>query len=132
MANTITTQTLLDGDRNAVIKIHIVSDGTAESNTQIVDVSGLSNLDTNVATGEVRLDKVKANLSGFAADLHWDATSNVDIMSVPDGESDHDFKRFGGLANNAGAGKTGDVLMSLRGNSAGDEGTIVLEMVKKP
>jgi hypothetical protein len=41
-----------------------------------------------------------------------------------------DFEKFGGLTNNAGAGKTGDVLFSTADASNGDFYAIVLEMVK--
>jgi hypothetical protein len=41
-----------------------------------------------------------------------------------------DFSSFGGLQNNAGAGKTGDVLFSTLDATAGDFYTVTLEMVK--
>jgi hypothetical protein len=41
-----------------------------------------------------------------------------------------DLTQFGGLWNNAGAGKNGDVLFSTRDASTGDTYMIILEMVK--
>jgi hypothetical protein len=41
-----------------------------------------------------------------------------------------DFTRFSGLTNNAGTGKTGDVLFTTVGATAGDKYTVILELVK--
>jgi len=41
-----------------------------------------------------------------------------------------DFQDFGGLSNNAGSGKTGDILFTTKGHSSGDTYSIVLEMIK--
>jgi len=41
-----------------------------------------------------------------------------------------DFQDFGGLPNNAGSGKNGDILFTTIGHSSGDTYSIVLEMVK--
>jgi hypothetical protein len=41
-----------------------------------------------------------------------------------------DYSSFGGLPNNAGAGKTGDVLFTTVGAAAGDRYTIVIEGIK--
>jgi len=41
-----------------------------------------------------------------------------------------DFSSFGGIPNNAGAGKTGDVLFTTTDFTAGDMYSIVLECTK--
>jgi hypothetical protein len=41
-----------------------------------------------------------------------------------------DYSSFGGLPNNAGTGKTGDVLFTTVGAAAGDRYTIVIEGIK--
>ena len=41
-----------------------------------------------------------------------------------------DFEGFGGLTNNSGAGKTGNIAFTTSDQSAGDMYTIVLECIK--
>lgn len=128
MVNTVTAQTINDGARNLVIKTHIVGDGSGEeSDTSLIDISGF-----NGTFDDVKIMRLQATFRGFSADLHWDATTNVDIKTLP-AEEDHDFcyRQYGGLINNAGTGKTGDILFSTTGLGAGDEGTIILTMKKR-
>ena len=49
MADAVTSQTIVDGDRYAVIKLTNVSDGTGESAVTKVDVSSLASLGSNTA-----------------------------------------------------------------------------------
>lgn len=127
MANTITKQTLVDNERNLVVKVHIVGDGTGDEATAnlLLFSDYTPNLD-----GSETLMKIQSNLVGFSASLIWDATTNVDIMALYAGDSEHDFTAFGGLKNNAGTGVTGNVLLQTVGLGAGDEGTIILCMKK--
>jgi hypothetical protein len=79
----------------------------------------------------VTITKIHALTHGMEVDMYWDATTDVLILSVPPNTMySMDFTQFGGLWNNAGAGKTGDVQFSTRDASAGDTYTIILEMVK--
>ncbi len=125
--STLTLQTLHDGERNAVIKGYITGNAVELSNELFVDVSGLSG-----APSEVRIDKIQANLNGFSGTLLWDATANVAIVDIaPNDDVDQCYKRYGGLTNNAGAGVTGDVLLSTTGIAVGENGFIILSLVKK-
>lgn len=125
MADTITRQTIVDGERNAVVKVHIASDGTGSTNASFLDISALLN-----SPSTVTIERIWAGLSGFSVDLIWDADSNVDIITLPDGDLDWDFRDFGGLPNNAGTGVTGDILFSSRNTTADDEGTIIVSVKK--
>lgn len=129
MANTVDIQTLVDGPRNLVLKIYLESDGAAgELSAQtIVDVSTYSG-----APSEVKIKRIQSDLTGFSASLLWDATTNEEIVNLSEGEGERDYCKFGGLINNAGAGKTGDILLTTEGfAAAGDRGSIVLEMAKR-
>lgn len=125
MANTVTKQKVIDGDRNAVIHVWIAGEaaGSDETDTVIVDVSDLSG-----SPSEVSLQKVHASLSGFTALLEWDATTDVPFFQLPDGsEVNADFCGFGGLQNNAGTGVTGDITITTTGlDAATDHGHITL------
>ena len=126
MANTVEVQTINDGDRNLVIKVHIDGDGSGEETaTNIVDISTLSGSPTSL-----RLLSILSGFVGFSAELLWDATADVHLFEIPDYELDMCFKHFGGIPNNAGAGVTGDVLITTTGLGLGDTGHAVLHFIK--
>ena len=130
MANSITRQTIVDGSRKLVVKIHIEGDGSGEeTNTVLIDASSYT-----PASTDIRIDGIHTALTGFTADLIWDATANVPILNVPDYEYNLNGPQigyFGGFRNNAGAGRTGDILISTTGLGAADHGTITLEITKR-
>ena len=124
MANTISTQVLVDGLKNLVLKVNIVGDGSGdESGTLLIDASAYN-------ADQLTLMHLHGLLNNFTADLLWDATADVRILHVPDYDVDKNFKHFGGLTNNAGAGKTGDILLSTTGLGNGEVGTLILELQK--
>ena len=127
MANLIEKQTVMDGERNLVVKAHIEGDGSGEETaTFLIDMSAYSNSPTSL-----KLLHLKAALTGFSAELYWDATSDIHLFNVPDFDVDQDFGDFGGIPNNAGTGVTGDVNITTTGLGAGDTGHIVLHFLKK-
>ena len=131
MADAVASQTLLDGERMAIMKFTNLSDGTGESKVIKVDVSALSSSASGQACDGVTITKIHASTHGLEVQIYWDATTDVFCWCVPQNSTySMDFEKFGGLTNNAGAGKTGDVLFSTADASAGDFYTIVLEMVK--
>ena len=131
MADAVATQTLLDGERMAIMKFTNLSDGTGESKVLKVDVSTLTSSASGKACDGVTITKIHASTHGLEVQIYWDATTDVFCWCVPQNFTyTMDFEKFGGLTNNAGAGVTGDVLFSTADASAGDFYTIVLEMVK--
>jgi len=131
MADAVTSQTIIDGERNCVMKFTNVSDGTGESAVAKVDVSALASNSAGVACSEVRVVRISHAIVGMSVQLFLDATSNVLLMELAESSNGHmDFKDFGGLPNNAGSGKTGDILLTTKGHSSGDTYSIVLEMIK--
>lgn len=124
MADTVSSQTLIDGVKNVVMKFTNTSDGTGESAVTKVTVSAL-----NGAPSRVRIKKVHYSVAGMVATLLWDATTDVRILDLQ-GDGDFDCWEFGGLYNNAGAGVTGNILLTTTGHTAGDSYSIILEMVK--
>jgi len=130
MADAVATQVLVDGPRRAVLKFTNVSDGTGETDVVKVDVSTLSSYQGNPCTS-VSVNKLDAVTAGMGLNMLWDATTDVLILTL--GSDDFvtfDFSRFGGLTNNAGAGKTGDILFTTLGASSGDRYTVVMEVLK--
>lgn len=131
MADAVTSQTLIDQDRVAVMKFTNISDGTGESAALKVDVSSLSAPAGKVCSG-VSITRVYASTYGMGVDILWDATTDVVALTLADNQSyEYVFDDFGGIWNNSGAGKTGDILFTTVGAAAGDRYTIVLYMVKQ-
>ncbi len=129
MANTVNIRTLADGSKVLELQIYLESDGAAGelSDTILVDASTFTPAFTNES-----VLCVSADLEGFSAVLEWDATTDVPFVALPQGESYHEFRHFGGLVNNAGSGKTGDILITTSGfTAAGDRGSITLSIKKK-
>ena len=131
MADAVTSQTIIDGERNCIIKFTNVSDGSGESAVAKVDVSALTSNAAGVACSEVRVMRVSHAIVGMSVQMFLNATANVLLMELAESSNGHmDFKDFGGLPNNAGSGKNGDILFTTKGHSSGDTYSIVLEMVK--
>ena len=125
MADAVTSQIIVDGSRNTVVKLTNLSDGTGESAVLKVDVSALTG-----SPAAVKIEKIHYTVSGMVATLLWDATTDVRIVDLA-GDGCFDFTGFGGLPNNAGAGVTGDILLTTTGATAADSYTIILELSKK-
>jgi hypothetical protein len=131
MADAVATQILFDGERKAIMKFTNISDGTGETKVTKVDVSTLTPSSFSKACDGVTITKIHALTHGLEVDMYWDATADVLIATIPQNTMySMDLTQFGGLWNNAGAGKNGDVQFSTRDASTGDTYTIILEMVK--
>jgi hypothetical protein len=131
MADAVTSQTIADGERNVVMKFTNVSDGSGEAAVVKVDVSALSSNSRGVACSEVRLMQVRYAVVGMSVQMYFDATANVLLLEIAESSNGNlEFDDFGGISNNSGSGKTGDILFTTVGHTSGDTYMIVLEMVK--
>lgn len=131
MADAVTSQTILDGERLFIGKFTNISDGTGETTVVKIDVSALSANAAGNACNGVKINKIWAQTQGMSVDILWDATTDVLCESIPENQFYlMDYSSFGGLPNNAGAGKTGDVMFTTVGAAAGDRYTITLECIK--
>jgi hypothetical protein len=134
MANSYTLQTLEDGPRNVVIKIDGVLDTSDLSSTLVVDPSLLSDYDINgVKASQLRINRIVYDVEDLLdVQLYWDASTPVRIWNLV-GRGKVDAWRYGGISNNAGAGKTGKITMTTQGWSIGAvlSFTIILELVKQ-
>src|SRR5690606_34949516 len=118
MADAVTSQVLYDGPDAAVIKCTNISDGTGESAVVKVDVSAL-----DPAPSEVVIQRIDYASAGMSVNLLWDATADVVAWVLPAGQhGSFDFSAYegGGISNNAGTGKTGDLVATTVGHTSGD------------
>jgi hypothetical protein len=132
MAITATSQTLFDGERVAIMKFYATMSAT-ENETNVVKVNPSTLLPSNAggACDAVSILKVTALTHGLEVQMNWVATAPVVIELIPQNtQYTQDFSNFGGLTNNAGAGKTGGISFSTLDGGAGDAYTVILEMQK--
>lgn len=129
MADAVTSQTIFDGERMAVMKFTNISDGTGESAVLKVDVSALAPSSFQRPCDGVTIERVHYSIGGMTVSVLWDATTDVPALVLAPGQSTFDFAKIQ-VPNNSGAGKTGDICFTTIGASAGDSYTIMLEMVK--
>lgn len=131
MADAVTSQTILDGERLFIAKYTNISDGTGETGVVKVDVSTLNPNAFGYACNGVKINKIWSTTHGMEVRILFDATTDTFAWMIPQNTNYlMDFSTFGGIPSNAGAGVTGDVLFTTADASAGDMYTIVLECIK--
>ena len=136
MADAVTSQTLVDTDKRAVIKLTNLSDGSGESAVANVDVSALNSHPDGTACSRVTIDQIWYDVGGMRVALEWNASTNVVCMvlggsaAAGNVHGHMDFRSFGGIKNNAGSGINGDLDLSTSGHTNLDHYTIVLELRK--
>ena len=131
MADTVTSQTIQDGDRVAVLKFTNVSDGTGESAVKKVDVSALTTNSAGESCTSVSIARIYWACVGMRVNIEFDATTNVLAMPLPaDSTGDEYYDLFSGIPNNAGSGVTGDIDFTTVGHSSGDAYSIILVLNK--
>ena len=132
MADAVTSTTIQDGNRIAVIQLTNTSDGTGESAVTKIDVSALAaNTDNGQVCTGVKLARIVYSTFGMSVKLLWNANTNTICWDLnADYTTDEDFTGFGGIQNTSGTGKTGDIKLTTTGHSDGDSYVIVLTLVK--
>jgi len=128
MPNTVTQRTLLGSgsDKNIIRLVHVVSDGSEETDLVVYDNSAFVN---DVTKGRL----VKAWISGSdcIARLEWDANTDAPAFSFNPSNGGHwCFKDFGGIDNPGGTGATGDLLLTTAALDSGDEFTIIFHIAQ--
>ncbi len=136
MADAVTSQTLVDTDKRAVIKLTNLSDGSGESSVKKVDVSALNSHPDGTACSRVTIDQIWYDVGGMRVSLEWNASTNVVAMvlggsaAAGNVHGHMDFRSFGGIKNNAGSGITGDLDLTTLHHTNNDAYTIILELKK--
>lgn len=135
MADLVSTQILVDGQRNCVMEFTNVSDGTGEDDVVKVNPALLSPGSLyNIPPVQVAIKRIKFSTKGMGVLIEWDGTNELPIFLIaPDKTDEVEFaKHFGGLVSPPGliAG-TGKILFTTIDAGATSSYTIVLEMRKK-
>jgi hypothetical protein len=131
MADNVTSQTLLDGDRLVIQKFTNISDGTGEAAVVKVDVSTLAKNTYGHSCTGVKINRIWSAAHGMEVLILWDADVNTLAWTVTsNGPYLMDFSSFGGISNNSGTGSNGDIAFTTQGATTGDSYTIILECIK--
>ena len=136
MADAVTSQTLADGDRIAVVKFTNISDGTGESSVEKVDISALAASNAGLTPALATIEQIWYDVGGMRVALEWNATTNV-VAAVLSGSAAAgnvsgymDFRSFGGIKNTEASGVDGDIDLTTHGHTSADHYTIVLQLRK--
>jgi hypothetical protein len=132
MVDNVTSQTLQDGERLVIQKFTNISDGTGETGVVKVNVSALAPNAQGVACTGVKINKIWSSCHGMEVQILWQASTSLLAWILPQNTTYHMCfgEHFGGITNNAGAGKTGNITFTTSDASAGDMYSIVLECIK--
>jgi hypothetical protein len=143
MANVIREQRLIDSNKRSLIKYVILSDGTQESNTRLVDASNLAfALNANgyimqsnthpKSNYRTTVRKIKAfSKTAGSVRLKWEGDANSEIITFGTGTVDFTFENDGAVISNPEANATGDILISTLGLASTDAITIFLDLRKE-
>ena len=131
MADIVTSQTIQDGGKTAVLKFTNESDGSGESSVKKVDVSELATDSAGNACTSVSIARIYWACRGMGVDIEFDATTNVLATTLPaNSTGDEYYDLFGSIPNNAGSGVTGDIDFTTVSASSGDAYSIILVLHK--
>jgi hypothetical protein len=131
MADVVTSQTIQDGQKTAILKFTNVSDGSGEAAVKKVDVSALNANRAGEACTSVSVSRIYWATRGMGVNLEFDASTNVLLTGLPaDSTGDEYYDLFSGIPNNAGSGVTGDIDLTTVAHSSGDTYSIILVLNK--
>lgn len=145
MANLIRQQKIIDSNKRALIKYVVVSDGSQQSNTILVNVSTLAfamNTNGYIASTDAdtkakcrtTIKRVFGQVSSTNAKLklQWHGDANSEIVTMSNGSFDYDFQSMGDGATipNPEANSSGDILISTAGLASGDLVTLFVDLKK--
>ncbi len=129
MPNTVTQRTLIGAgsDRNIYRLIHILSDGSEETDLVVYDNSTLI---ADVSKGKLCQVWLSGSPSATIR-LEWDqGTDSPAFAGDPTNGLHYDFRDFGGICNPNGASATGDLTLTTANLDSGDEVFILIHIVQ--
>lgn len=145
MANLIREQRVIDTNKRCLDKIILVSDGSNESNTVIVNPATMRfalNANGYIMTGYTHPKSIYRTTikriigSNSGTDTHvklkWGGDTNSEIVTFGEGFFNFDFENMGdgAVISNPEANATGNILISTAGFAANDTLTIFIDLRK--
>ncbi len=131
MADAVTSQTLVDGQKTAIFKFTNISDGSGEDAVKKVDVSALSSNQSGQACTGATIEKMWWQCNGMKVKILFDASTDDFCIELGENQSGHhDYTTFGGLVNPASSGSTGDIMFTTVGHTSADTYTVIMQVRK--
>ena len=136
MANSVQIQTLVDSERNLVVKLVGILDTSNVSLATLIDPALVASVNSTGLNSQkptkVAIKKVTYDVEdGLAVNLYWDATADVPIWRFV-GRGFVMGEQVGFLQNNAGTGVNGKVLYDTDGYSSGSLSfSLLIECIKQ-
>ncbi len=129
MAHVVIASVIEQGPKFVVFKTTIMGDGSSGELSKYL-LFDASYFGTNT---KEKIFDVEYCLNGFTAVLYWNATADVQLMSLAKDHPSHiNYIPFGGIPNNAGTGITGDILISTTGLASKTyDGHIIIRLAWK-
>lgn len=119
MADAVTSEYVYSGRRRKVLHLTNISDGTGEAAVVKADLSALTFGEGTVPTYST-VDMIDYNIQGFASvRLHWDHTTDDEIVVLPAGSGTIDFNAVGGKTDPRTSGGAGDIVLTTNGGASG-------------
>lgn len=137
MANTVTIRKLMEGAKSVVLHVYLKCDGASGELTDQVLLDPTTDVTPALtAASKFTIEEIWYDLSGFDAQLEYDATTDTPIWTLVGASGttgEHkDFRSFGGIRDSGGAGATGKIQVTTTGfTAATDQGTIILRIRKE-
>ena len=132
MPNTITNTVINTSTKEAVVYVTLSSDGTEETDYIVFDSSAVATTLGTTDPSDSAIISIYGSISAAAtarAWLEWDASTDVLAFDLPPQESiKANFRSIGGLPNQGGSGKTGDITLTTTGLESGDKITLILHV----
>ena len=121
MADAVTSQTIISGNRNLVMKFTNESDGTGES--------GVTKVANTISTIHLKVARITYAVQGGSVRVQWNASSPTDMV-ILEYAGTMDFTFFGGLPNPNNSGADGAINFTTVSFATGSSYVVTLEMLK--
>lgn len=131
MAHAIITEKIVDGRKLTALKVTIKGDSGTAAELIGAIIFNASDFLTNSADN--KLMEIDYDLNGFSAELFWYASSSVPLISLAkDHPHHHEWWDIGGLVNNGGSGRNGDITITSTGlGSSTKDGFITFYLMQR-
>lgn len=136
MANITTSQILINGERNAVVRFTCLSDGTNENGVVKIDATKNGPFGAKIGAKtfypnlKFRIEGISYDIKNMGLRIQWEGQPNVDAL-VLGNVDDFDFRRWGGIPMAPELSfPTGNILFTTVGAVANSSYTVLLRLLK--
>lgn len=136
MANITTSQILINGERNAVVRLTCLSDGTAETGVIKIDATKNGPFGSKIGGKtffpllKFRIEGVMYDIKNMGLRIQWEGMPSIDALVLANVD-DFDFRRWGGIPMDPTVSfPTGNIVFTTVGAVAGSSYSVILRLIK--